>query len=1234
MTSMLSQDHEYYRSLSSHVSKLDAVQETVHKDQQHLSSLESDLENLKSTMSDMRAIREDYSPKMLNNNLERVDSRQLSSLFGPSSRGPGSRGPGSRGPMRSGSASGAEAALGAEAAPDGEDIEVKPTNRYPLRKRASAVSFAAKLVRSRKTKLLAAQKLEAELAAAARAAAEQKQRKRTMTLAEWKERRDRMREEAEAGSGAPSNLVSPAKPASPLKNAFPGVAPGVAPKFFPSPGKPTAAFSRMRSATTLEIGSPPDPSRRPLEPLDGPATSFGDSVLDKPRFKPLYDAFQMKQSKNQPRTPRRLYMQECASQETMPEPLITRTTKGVKSDGGVSLKNYGMGDKQIVALSSALSVMPVKHLDLSGNRILTSKAAVAVLQKLDPHALEWLDISKNRISPDAIGVICNLLLETSRLTVLGLEESNIRAAALQQLCESVSYRDVCPYTDVVIHECPLRQLNLAGNNIDDDGAQTIAQMVRKSKNLTTLDLSWNNIRRAGAVALFKAIGGEGGILQSLDIGYNAIGSTQDLEREAVKALARCINPEPNGCSLTHLNVSHNQMTEEDCMILGKALTLNHTLMGIHVEGNSGFLDSRGFLVPGADMYPNGNGGTLFSRILTPEGQDTNALRSNVEKESWACRSNCWICEKWQEFTFVWNPATSPAEPATLPPASYSVWLCTSFDGWYAQTMHYCDDTKDFRLCAMVPPGQNQYVFVVEAKALPPKAPAPAPDPVAAYYAQNTPAGSRAATPEGFPRGSGTKAANIRKETKEIKEQIKQMEFELAELKTAASGGPTKTTPSLSFHQSNHMDELQLLRMLELEGLIKAAKKRLLELVPPPPVIPPTIAMDQPTCKRMPVMGGVLGLRSKGKGKDAQRFLEAVPPIVNLVVIERPKLFDPGNALPPRTKEAVVVHQGKWRFENSNFKDFVQDTEQLLNDAFESDYAMTKIEKTIAKKGKNEDEVIDEQETKMVLRKHYADIKCIFKNFAAGIGSGNEIFAMGKNAYYNFLETCNVLDDDTKKGGLGRAEVAILFTVCQSVGPKSSFNKKNNLCRFQFMQAVVDMAIGKYRKPHGDCATTCEAVTKFIEEHCLRQSDLKALDEYRKDDVYTEEVDGVIRKNLAHLELVFKAYSGKFNLPNEKIKSMSFAEWGDLFFDSQLVSDGFIDRNVRIIFVRSQQTVVNEMADKSGRSMNFVEFLHGLCWTAGVADEAEKRLDVAMQRLCNRFKQHLKPEQRMKNKGAN
>ena len=283
-----------------------------------------------------------------------------------------------------------------------------------------------------------------------------------------------------------------------------------------------------------------------------------------------------------------------------------------------------------------------------GCRILSSKAAVAIVEKLDPHVLQKLDMSKNRLSVEAIGLLCDLLTETTSLTTLGLEESNVRQSTLGKLCESVAYRNVCPYSDVVIHECPLKQLNLAGNNIDNDGAMTIAKMLKKSKNLTSLDLSWNNIRREGAAALFKSIDGESNLV-SLDIGYNAIGSSMDTDRDGVKALARCLKgKDGETCSLTHLNVSHNQMGEADCKMLSKALLTNHTLMGIHVEGNSGFIDSRGFLIPGADMYPNGGGGTMFSRILSAEGSETSNVRSNPDKESWACRSNCWICERWQE----------------------------------------------------------------------------------------------------------------------------------------------------------------------------------------------------------------------------------------------------------------------------------------------------------------------------------------------------------------------------------------------------------------------------------------------------------------------------------------------------------------------------------------------------------------------------------------------------------
>jgi len=304
----------------------------------------------------------------------------------------------------------------------------------------------------------------------------------------------------------------------------------------------------------------------------------------------------------------------------------------------------------------------------------------------------------------------------------------------------------------------------------------------------------------------------------------------------------------------------------------------------------------------------------------------------------------------------------------------------------------------------------------------------------------------------------------------------------------------------------------------------------------------------------------------------------------------------------------------------------------LTASFETDYGMTKIEKTIAKKGKNEDEVFDEQETKAVLRKYYGDMKQIFKNYAAGIGSGNEIFAMGKNAYYNLLETCFIMDEEGVKGGLGRAEAGLIFVVAQNVGPKGSFNKKNTLTRFQFMDAIVDMAIRKYRDTKV-CSSTKEAVEKLLSVNILGKSDMKGLVEYKEGIMYTEEVDKVVKKNMPSLAAIFKVYSGKFNLPNEKDKTMSFVEWGELFFDCDLLADGFADRNMRIIFVRSQQTVVDEMKDKSSRSMNVVEFVHGVCWTAACEGGGEtglgKGLGVLVQKLVNRFNQHLKLANRKK-----
>jgi hypothetical protein len=75
-------------------------------------------------------------------------------------------------------------------------------------------------------------------------------------------------------------------------------------------------------------------------------------------------------------------MQTCEDLGTAPEPLITRTTKGVSLDGGVSLKNYGMGDKQVQAFAAGVGVMYIRHLDLSNNRIQAERTSCEILKKV------------------------------------------------------------------------------------------------------------------------------------------------------------------------------------------------------------------------------------------------------------------------------------------------------------------------------------------------------------------------------------------------------------------------------------------------------------------------------------------------------------------------------------------------------------------------------------------------------------------------------------------------------------------------------------------------------------------------------------------------------------------------------------------------------------------------------------------------------------------------------------
>ena len=44
-------------------------------------------------------------------------------------------------------------------------------------------------------------------------------------------------------------------------------------------------------------------------------------------------------------------------------------------------------------------------------------------------------------------------------------------------------------------------------------------------------------------------------------------------------------------SLVHVDISHNKVPKIDMEIIGEGLKENHTILGIHVNGNSGHVDN-------------------------------------------------------------------------------------------------------------------------------------------------------------------------------------------------------------------------------------------------------------------------------------------------------------------------------------------------------------------------------------------------------------------------------------------------------------------------------------------------------------------------------------------------------------------------------------------------------------------------------------------------------------------
>jgi len=104
---------------------------------------------------------------------------------------------------------------------------------------------------------------------------------------------------------------------------------------------------------------------------------------------------------------------------------------------------------------------------------------------------------------------------------------------------------------------------LGWNKITGPGSEGIANIMKADSHLRVLDLCWNGLGQ--------------GLMQPGEVG---------------KTLGEAIK-ENN--SIIHFDISFNRIGAQDTKEIGRGLHYNSTMFGFHFRGNSGKVDSLGFL---------------------------------------------------------------------------------------------------------------------------------------------------------------------------------------------------------------------------------------------------------------------------------------------------------------------------------------------------------------------------------------------------------------------------------------------------------------------------------------------------------------------------------------------------------------------------------------------------------------------------------------------------------------
>jgi hypothetical protein len=795
------------------------------------------------------------------------------------------------------------------------------------------------------------------------------------------------------------------------------------------------------------------------------------------------------------------YLERCETQKMIAE-TVTIDEDPANGHRSVDKSHMALGDRQAKTMCHLLE--DIDSLNLKGNHI-TDKGMEHIIRHLDVRRVKQLDLGCNPLSKTirATGFIpelTSLILESSVLQYLSLAGTNVGDDAVLKIAHALSNSP--SVTRVSLRRCGIR---------GKQTASMVAVMMQRAGLLHTLDLSWNMLTGESAAAVASALecGEVASNLKTLDLSFNAFGS--ETGADAVGPLARAL---AQNKYLTHLNLSGNNFTPAAVQTLGKALDSNHTLLGLHIDGECTQVDGCGVLrghqrkKEDAVIHSASNHfiGHHHDRSIVHSCQEPSKFQLQLQQ------NNCWLCQGWREKLFKIQLPAGVGDPKQV--LKSTVHLRCSFNGWQRVVMfgHKVTGSACFFEVSVVVP-QWPYYFCFE-------------------------------TASG---GQGV-------------------------VQVTDASIPTAPTP---YDKATY-------------GFAAAEDQGVEQIIP------------------------FVNFRADDDDDDQKDldcdfdFEASMPPLFHCK---------------PRLKPTAEPQNVKWSLPVSVFADYCNDTHKLMAAAFDFDWNLASAG---LKSHKD-----DLRGIAHVMENHFQVLKDAFKYYSS---TSMEKYTMAWNAFTDFTNRTQIPD----KEGCGTTNIDMIFIACNMTGPKCKSNPQRSLLRFQFLQAVIQLAIAKYyKKETKDSFSKADAVNKLLTDNIVPFAERGQGESFRKTRLWNEPCDTLYKAAMADLKRIFKMYSELEHKPlTDKYKYLNVSEWMKLCEHVNLVDKVFTVREVKLAYILAQQTEENEFTHQDHQQLSWVEFIEAIARVADIKDfrlvgsshgPGEGHLSVNLKFAIETFKYVLTPE---------